>query len=122
VDAGEHAAHRPAGGLDRGHGRGEERAGALDPSSLRGGKECGGPLRHHEQTVLAAASSPDTAQDSAIYFHIRTSRGNPTLTGGPELATSGEENVYRPGWAPVAELETIHLVPEHALAAVRALL
>ncbi|HEX7352198.1 NUDIX domain-containing protein [Brachybacterium sp.] len=72
--------------------------------------------------IVAELHRECTAQDSAIYFHVRTSRGNPTLTGGPELATSGEENVYRPGWAPVAELETIHLVPEHALAAVRALL
>ena len=57
-----------------------------------------------------------------VYFHVHAPRDAPVLTGGPEADVANQHNVYEPMWVPLAQLGSITLVPDSAIAAVRALL
>lgn len=72
-----------------------------------------------EETGLRGAVTAELGtQDSATYFRVRAPHHPPTL-GGPEVACAGDTNAYEPRWVPLAELDRINLVPDHARALVR---
>jgi 8-oxo-dGTP diphosphatase len=56
--------------------------------------------------------------ESTIYFRVTAPHEAPSL-GGPEATRSSAPNTYEPRWVPIAELDLINLVPDHARQAVR---
>jgi 8-oxo-dGTP diphosphatase len=68
--------------------------------------------------VTAELTPPLPPSESAIYFRVTTPHQTPSLAG-PEAARSSESNTFEPRWVPIAELDHINLVPDHALKAVR---
>lgn len=75
-----------------------------------------------EGAVVAELDAVRTEQISEVYFHVHASLDEPVLTEGPEADGANEDNVYEPAWVPLDQLGSINLVPDRALAAVRALL
>lgn len=69
--------------------------------------------------VTAEIPSPPAVSASTTYFRVSAPHRVPVL-GGPEVARSSATNVYAPRWVALADLDTIHLVPGHAVDAVRA--
>ena len=68
--------------------------------------------------VTATLNAPLPPSESAIYFRVTTPHQAPSL-GRPEATRSGEFNTYEPRWVPIAELDHIGLVPDHARNVVR---
>lgn len=68
--------------------------------------------------VTAELPAPPAVSASTTYFRVRAPHRAPVL-GGPEVARTSTTNIYAPRWVALAELERIHLVPDHALAIVR---
>lgn len=75
-----------------------------------------------EETGLVATVTDDLVtvdhdDRRAHYLLMVATPGEPTL-GGPEALAESEDNRYRPGWVPVAELAHEPLLPEEARAIV----
>lgn len=68
--------------------------------------------------VTAELTTPLLRSESVAYFRVATPHQAPCL-GGPEAARSSESNSYEPRWVPIAELDHINLVPDHARQVVR---
>ena len=75
-----------------------------------------------EGTLVAELDEAGAEQWPELYFHVHAPRDAPVLTGGPEADVANQHNVYEPMWVPLAQLGSITLVPDSAIAAVRALL
>lgn len=68
--------------------------------------------------VTAELTPPTPLSESVAYFRVTAPHQAPSL-GGPEAARSSESNTYEPRWVPIAELDHINLVPDHARVTVR---
>ncbi|WP_223626000.1 NUDIX domain-containing protein [Microbacterium sp. EST19A] len=64
-------------------------------------------------TVTGDIATVDHDDRRAHYLLLTALPGEPTL-GGPEALAESEDNKYRPGWVPMAELADEPLVPEEA--------
>ncbi|WP_350352161.1 NUDIX domain-containing protein [Microbacterium sp. A8/3-1] len=69
-------------------------------------------------TVTGNLATVDHDDRRAHYLLMAAVPGEPVL-GGPEALAESEDNRYRPGWVPVAELADEPLVPEEAREIVR---
>ena len=96
-----------------------------------GGIEDGEPVQDavlrelHEETGLRGRPGvllpvPIESESPALYLSVQVD-GTELELGGPERERADEQNVYRPAWVPLAEVEALDLVPEGARAAVRCL-
>lgn len=74
---------------------------------------------HEETGVHGVIVTELISLESAVYFRVAAPPQAPSLGGGPEAARSSESNSYVPRWVPIAELEHINLVPDHAREAMR---
>lgn len=69
--------------------------------------------------VVTAELTPALiSPESAVYFRVTTPHQAPALRG-PEATRSSESNTYEPRWVPIAQLDHINLVPDHARKAVQ---
>ena len=77
----------------------------------------------HEETGLrgrvgALLPVPIESESPAVYLSVQVD-GTELELGGPERERADEQNVYRPAWVPLAEVDGLDLVPEGACEAVR---
>ena len=68
--------------------------------------------------VGALLPVPVDAESPALYLSVQVDGAELEL-GGPEKERADEQNVYRPAWVPLAEVDGLDLVPEGACEAVR---
>lgn len=61
---------------------------------------------------------PIESESPALYLSVQVD-GTELELGGPERKQADEQNVYRPAWVPLAEVDALDLVPEGAREAVR---